>query len=56
MKTNENFKQLSLAVLVLILAGFFSGCAATGTASDATADGTVAGNSGKKGRKAKKEE
>jgi len=56
MKTNENLKQLALGICLIVLAGFFSGCAATATATDASADASTTGSSGKKGRKAKKEE
>ena len=56
MKTNENLKLLALSICLLIFAGFFSGCAASGAATDATADAGTTGAGGKKGRKAKKEE
>ena len=55
MKKNRQLKQLSFGILALLLIGFFSGCAASGAAADATADAGGAGGSGKKGRKAKKE-
>ena len=56
MKTNEKLKQLLTGICLLCVLGFFSGCAATGTASDSASDTSVAGTTGKKGRKAKKEE
>ena len=37
MKTNENLKLLALSICLLMFAGFFSGCAASGAATDATA-------------------
>ncbi len=55
MKKNRQLKQLSFGILALLLISFFSGCAASGAAADATADAGGTGGSGKKGRKAKKE-
>ncbi len=55
MKINQQLKRLTYGIFALLLVGFFSGCAAGGAATDATADASTAGSGGKKGRNAKKE-